>query len=430
MAFFPALFGSSNTPVTTTGNPSSWLISALNGGTRSASGIYVTPDTALGFIAVYACVKLLAESVAQLPCNLYRHTDENGNRERATDHPVYDLVRNTPNSWQTAFQYHEYQQGGLGLRGNAYAYVDRNNQRGDVAQIIPLNPSKVNVRVGSDRRPVFDIHDETSGVVDNGVPFSNIHHIAAFSTNGYVGLSPIAAGREGLGLALATEQHAGLVFANGTQIGGTLERPFVQGMKPLTEDQIIKLKNQWKNLYSGLKSTGEVAVLQDGIQFKKIAMSNEDAQLLASRVHGIGEVARLYNIPPHMIQLLENATFSNIEHQGLQFVIYTLLPWIRRHEAAMMRDLLTADERKAGHYFEFNVSGLMRGDQQARYTAYAQGRQWGWLSVNDIRRMENLPPVPNGDVYLQPLNMVDAGSNTQNNTKLQRELDAIKEQSA
>lgn len=243
--FSPGMFGT-NQP-TSSSNPASWLIQALGGGMRSSSGIYVTPENALGFIAVYACVKLLAESVAQLPCNLYRLTDNNGSRERAADHTVYDLLRNTPNDWQTAFQYQEYQQGGLGLRGNAYAYVNRNNA-GEVDNIIPLNPGKVNVRVGSDRRPVFDITDEISGVMDEGVPFSKMHHIAAFSTNGYTGLSPIAAGREGLGLALATEQHAGLVFANGTQIGGVLERPHIQGAKPLGQDQIDALKAQWKTL--------------------------------------------------------------------------------------------------------------------------------------------------------------------------------------
>ena len=422
--FFPGIFGG-NDHSGSKPPGGSWLLSALGGSNRSTSGIHVTPESALGFIAVYACVKLLAESVAQLPCNLYRSTDDNGNRQRATDLPVYDLIHNTPNGWQTSFQYHEFQQGGLGLRGNAYAYVDR-SASGEVEAIIPLNPSKVTVRVGSDRRPVFDLLDEG----EMGVPFSRMHHIAAFSTNGYVGMSPIAAGREGLGLALATEQHAGYVFANSTNVGGVLERPYIQGAKPLDKDQIAALKEQWKTLYSGLKNTGEVAVLQDGLQFKKISMSNEDAQLLASRVHGIGEVARLYNIPPHMIQLLDKATFSNIEHQGLQFVIYTLLPWIRRHEAAMMRDFLTADERKAGHYVEFNVSGLMRGDTASRFAAYAQGRQWGWLSVNDIRRMENLPPVTGGDVYLQPLNMVDAGSNPPKSAKLTRELDEIKEQAA
>ena len=425
--FFPGLFGSHRTPVTPAGNPASWLINALSGGMRSKSGIYVTPETAMGFIAVYSCVRLLAESVAQLPCNLYRLKDNDGNRERATDHPVYDLVRHTPNGWQTAFQYHEFQQAGLGLRGNAYAYIERG---GAIEEVIPLNPSKVNVRVGNDRRPVFDISDETSGVRETGVPFSRMHHIAAFSTNGYVGMSPIAAGREGLGLALATEQHASMVFANGTHIGGVIERPHLTGIKPLTKEQIDKVKEQWSETYSGLANTGKVAILQDDMKFKQISMSNEDAQLLASRVHGINEVARLYNVPPHMIQLLDKATFSNIEHQGLQFVIYTILPWVRRHEAAMMRDLLTLNERKAGHYFEFNVSGLMRGDLQTRYAAYAQGRQWGWLSVNDIRRMENLPPVQNGNVYLQPLNMVDAGSNPLKNAKLSRELDEIKEQAA
>lgn len=425
--FFPGLFGanqhSGSKPPSSAGNPGSWLLAALGGGTRSGSGIYVTPETALGFIAVYACVKLLAESVAQLPCNLYRRIGEEGNRERANDHPVHDLIRNTPNGWQHAFQYHEYMQGSLGLRGNAYAFVERNSA-GEVTAIIPQDPAKVDVKVGSDRRPVFDLHESA----ETNVPFSKMHHIAAFSTNGYVGMSPIAAGREALGLAMATEKHAGVVFANGTHIKGVLERPYINGMKALDDSQIKTVKDRWRELYSGLDKSGEVAVLQDGIQFKSISMSNEDAQLLASRVHGVGEVARLYNIPPHMIQLLDKATFSNIEHQGLQFVIYTLLPWLRRHESAMMRDFLTREERRAGHYIEFNVSSLLRGDLQTRYTAYAQGRQWGWLSVNDVRRLENLPPVKGGDVYLQPLNMVAAGnSSLPKNPKIQRELDEIKE---
>lgn len=422
--FFPGLFGNTSQMPTNGGNPASWLVSALGGGNRSTTGIHITPESALGFVSVFACVRLLSESIAQLPCNLYRRTDDKGNREQANDHPVHDLISAAPNGWQTAFQYHEFQQAGLGLRGNAYAYVERDGS-GTVSNIIPLNPALVNVRVGANRQPVYDLLG--NGENELGVPFSKIHHIAAFSTNGYLGMSPIQAGRDALGLAMATEQHASLVFANGTQIGGVLERPYIQGAKQLSEDSVKALKKQWSELYSGLKNTGEVAVLQDGIQFKSISMSNEDAQLLASRAHGINEVARLYNVPPHMIQMLERSTNNNIEHQALQFVMYTLMPWVRRHETAQMRDLLTAKERK-NLYIEFNVAGLMRGDLQTRFASYAQGRQWGWLSVNDIRRMENLPPVRGGDVYLQPLNMVDAGSNPLKNAKLARELDEIKAQ--
>lgn len=402
--FFPGLMTGNQQSVSE--KPENWFMKALSsvGSSKSRSGIYVTPERAMGFIAVYACVKLLSESVAQLPCNLYRRLDNKGNREKATDHALYDKLRYAPNGWMTAFDYHEYAQGGLGLRGNAYSFVERKSN-GEISEIIPMNPSRVTVRVGSDRRPVYDLLDES----ETDVPFSKIHHVAAFKTNAYVGMSPIQAGREGLGLAIATDEHAGTVFSNGTHISGVLERPFESGMRPLGEEQVTELKNQWKKLYTGLSNAGEVAVLQDGLKFKSITMNNTDAELLASRTFGINEVARLYNVPPHMIQLLDKATFNNIEVMALQYVMYSLMPWVRRHEAAQMRDLLTEEERK-DYYIEFNVSGLLRGDMKTRFEAYARGRQWGWLSVNDIRRMENLPPVANGDVYLQPLNMVESGS--------------------
>jgi HK97 family phage portal protein len=385
--------------------PANWFQKAMfAAGGRSASGMHVTPETAMGFIAVYACVKLLSESVAQLPCVLYRKTDNDGGREKATDHPLYDMLRNTPNGWQTAFDYHEYQQAGLGLRGNAYGFIEWSN-KGQIQSIIPLNPAKVTTKIGSDRMPVYTVEDE-AGLGE--IPFRNMHHIAGFKTNPYVGMSPIAAARDGLGLSLATEEHAGLVFANGTKIGGVLEREWKDGAKPLGRDQIDTLKEQWSSLYSGLQNSGKVAVLQDGFKFKSISMSNEDAQLMLSRVHSINEVARLYNIPPHMIQLLDKATFSNIESQALQFVMYSMMPNLKRHESSQMRDLLTKKERSDGYYIEYNVSGLLRGDMQTRFESYAQARQWGWMSVNDIRRLENLPPIKGGDKYLQPLNMVDA----------------------
>jgi len=419
--FAPGLFLGRTTSVS---NPASWL-SGLGDFVGSKAGIRVTPESAMAFIAVYASVKLLAESVAQLPCHLYRRKDKAGNREKATDHSLYDKLNYAPNSWMTAFDYHEYQQGALGLRGNSIAYLER-RPSGEIEQIIPINPAQVNVKVGSDRRPVFGLLDERQ----MNVPFSNIHHIAAFKTNAYWGLSPIQAGREGIGLALATEQHASQVFANGTHLKGALEREWMQGAKSLDRDQVDQLKMQWRKMYRGLDASEDIAILQDGFKFKSISMSNEDAQLLASRVHGINEVARLYNIPPHMIQSLDKATFSNIESQALQYVMYSLMPWLKRHEAAMMRDLLTADERKQ-YYIEFNVSGLLRGDMATRFNSYAQGRQWGWLSVNDIRRLENLTPIKDGDIYLQPMNMVDAGSYQKQPiaSKTKAEMHAIKGES-
>ncbi len=234
-----------------------------------------------------------------------------------------------------------------------------------------------------------------------------VHHVKAFSLDGYLGLSPIQTNPDSIGLAMAVDEHAGRVFANGTTLSGVIERP--HEAKAIGDQKVVNaILDSFTSRHSGLRNSFSVAMLQEGMQYKQLAMNNEQAQLLESRKYGAIEICRLYKIPPHMIGELERATNNNIEHQGLQFVIYTLLPWVKRIEAAMMRDLLLPQERK-DLYIEFNLSGLLRADQKSRYESYALGRQWGWLSVNDIRRLENLPPIPGGDIYLTPLNMVSTG---------------------
>ncbi|MBJ3683678.1 phage portal protein, partial [Salmonella enterica subsp. enterica serovar Corvallis] len=201
----------------------------------------------------------------------------------------------------------------------------------------------------------------------------------------------------------------------GCTMSGVIERP--QEATPIkSQEKIDQLLAKWTDRYSGMRNAFSVALLQEGMSYKQLSQDNEKAQLLQSRQWGVEEVCRLYKIPPHMVQMLEKATNNNIEHQGLQFVMYTLLAWLKRHEGALMRDLLLPSER-GELYIEFNVSGLLRGDQKSRYESYALGRQWGWLSVNDIRRMENLPPIQGGDKYLTPLNMVDSASIYSGNKK-------------
>ncbi|WP_245589230.1 phage portal protein [Chitinimonas koreensis] len=376
-----------------------WVSSLVGGGGRSASGTFVTPESALALTAVQSCVTLLAESVAQLPCELYRREGVDG-RRKATDHPVYDLVRNAPNPWQTAFQFREMAQGQLGLRGNAISLIERSPD-GTPTALYPCQSDRVTVYVGPDRLPYYEL------VPGEGlVPQRMVHHVTWFSLNGYTGISPIGLHRDALGLALATEGHASSVFANGTNLSGVIERSKEAGA---IKDQAVvdQLLKDWQSRYAGQGNTAKVALLQEGMSYRQLSMSNEDAQLILSRKFSVTDIARMYKVPPHMIGDLDRATFSNIEHQGIQYVIYTLLPWLKRHEQAMNRDLLSAGER-ADYYVEFNVGGLLRGDQKSRFEAYALGRQWGWLSVNDIRRLENLPPVAGGDTYLQPLNMVDA----------------------
>jgi HK97 family phage portal protein len=226
---------------------------------------------------------------------------------------------------------------------------------------------------------------------------------------------------------MAVDDHAGSVFANGTTLSGVIESP-KEGAKFDTQAKLDAFLNKFVERHSGARNAFSVALLQEGMQYKQMAMNNEQAQLLESRKFGVIEICRLYKIPPHMVGELERATNNNIEHQGLQFVIYTLLAWIKRIEGAMMRDLLLPSERK-DLYIEFNVSGLLRADQKSRYESYALGRQWGWLCVNDIRRLENLSPVAGGDIYLTPLNMVGTGTLpkgiTQATVEQVKEIEAI-----
>ncbi|MCK2042557.1 phage portal protein [Chromohalobacter sp. TMW 2.2308] len=388
-----------------------WVSSVT--GRQSSAGTMVNTESALAVGALRACVTLLAESVAQLPCELYRR-DGDGGRDRAVDHPIYDLVHSQPNRKDTSFEYYEQAQGCLGLEGNHFSLIER-DERGYPTELIPIHPKKVRVLKGPDGMPYYHLVE-----VDEVVPMRMMHHIKAFSVDGYVGLSPIATNSDVIGLGLATEQHAAAVFQRGATMSGVIERPREsEGIKD--QAAVDRLLNKFTERHGGgLRNAFSVALLQEGMTYKQLSMDNEKAQLLESRNFSINEVCRLYKVPPHMVQQLDKATFNNIEHQGLQYVIYTLLPWVKRIEAAMMRDLLLPEERKQ-LYIEFNVGGLLRGDQKSRYESYALGRQWGWLSVNDIRRLENMPPISGGDRYLTPMNMNDSGN-------IQQSINATPEQ--
>lgn len=410
--FLPLMFGSGQKG----GNFSQWVSSMA--GKTAKSGVLVTPDTALAQGVVRACVTLLAESVAQLPCELYRRDGDK--RERATDHSLYDIIHNQPNQKDTSFEFNEQRMGHLGLRGNSYSLIDRDGN-GFITELIPVNPDKIMVLKGPDGLPYYQLLDGSNQIL----PMRMVHHVKAFSLDGYLGLSPIQTNPDTIGLAMAVDEHAGRVFAAGTTLSGVVETP---GKQFETQAKLDAFKSKFVSDFSGIRNMFGVAVLQEGMQYKQLAMNNEQAQLLESRKYGVIEVCRLYKIPPHMVGELERATNNNIEHQGLQFVIYTLLPWVKRIEAAMMRDLLLPAERK-DLYIELNLSGLLRADQKSRFESYALGRQWGWLSVNDIRRLENLPPIQGGDIYLTPLNMVGTGSLpkgiTQATAEQVKEIEAI-----
>lgn len=368
----------------------------------STSGVLVTPETAMANSTLYSCVTLLAECVAQLPWELYRRT-EDGGREKAINHPLYDVIRNQPNKRDTAFEYYERGQGFLGLEGNDFSLIERTND-GHVKELIPIDNKKITVYKSSDGLPFYQLQG-----YENRLSMRHVHHVKAFSLDGFVGVSPLQASPDAVGLALATDQHAASTFQSGALLSGVIEKSHESG-KIESQQKIDALLAKFIERHGGgLRNAFSVALLQEGMTYKQLSMDNEKAQLLQSRAFGVQEVARLYKIPLHMIQHTEGSTTwgSGLEQMSIGFVVYTLLPWLKRREHAMMRDLLLPEERQE-YFIEANVSGLLRGDQKSRYEAYAVGRQWGWLSVNDVRRMENMPPIVGGDSYLTPLNMVPA----------------------
>ena len=367
----------------------------------SSSGKSVSEKTALQTTAVYACVRILAETIASLPLHTYRYSP--GGKEKAANHPLYHLLHSEPNPEMTSFVFRETLMGHLLLWGNAYAQIIRDG-RGRVLGLYPLLPSKMLVS-RTDQGILFYQYEK-----DGQTYFlsnQEVLHIPGLGFDGLVGYSPIAMAKNAIGMAIATEEYGAKFFANGASPGGVLEHPGV------VKDP-GKIRESWNAVYQGSGNSHRVAVLEEGMKFQPIGIPPEQAQFLETRKYQLNEIARIFRIPPHMIGDLEKSSFSNIEQQSLEFVMYTLDPWVIRWEQAIQRALLSGGEKRQ-YFVKFNVDGLLRGDYQSRMNGYAVGRQNGWLSANDIRELENLnriSPELGGDLYLINGNMTklaDAG---------------------
>jgi HK97 family phage portal protein len=395
--FFSGLFGNSDD------SASNFRMFGSSRASYAKSGVVVDPKTALGLSALRRAVTLLAESVAQLPCEVYERDGDQ--RKKALDHPLYDLLHNQPNKKDSSFEYFETAQGFLGLNGNHIALIERDN-KANITELIPIHRDKVQILKGRDGLPYYHLIEE-----NKTLPMRMVHHVKAFSMDGFQGLSPLQTSADSIGLAIAVEEHASKVFSNGTTMSGVIERPAVAGgvpVKPITtQGGIDNVVNSFVGKHAGIRNMFSVAMLQEGMTYKQMAMDNDKAQLIESRKMSVADLSRLYGIPLSMLNESAGESYKSIEQQSLNYVVFGLMPWLKRWESAMRRDLLLPSERKK-YFIEFNVAGLIRGDMKSRYDAYAIGRQWGWLSVNDIRRLENLPPVKGGDVYLTPLNMIDS----------------------
>lgn len=370
---------------------------------RSDAGETVSPESALTISAVYACVRILSESVASLPLMLYRRRSDGG-KERVTEHPLYELLHNAPNGEMSSFTWRETCQGHVSLWGNAYSQVVYDGA-GRVREIWPLRPDRMMVGRSTAGELVYEYRrSETDGA--RLFRADEILHIPGMGFDGLVGYSPITMARNALGLSRATEKFGSKLFANGARPSLVLKTP---GAAKLSDAAKRRLQESWNSEFGGVERAHSTAVLEEGWDITTIGVPPEDAQFLETRRFQLLEIARMFRVPPHMLAELERATFSNIEHQAIEFVVHTLRPWLVRWEQSMRRRLLTEAERAQGYFVEFAVDGLLRGDAKSRNESYQIGRNGGWLSVNDIRSLENLNPIENGDIYLQPLNMVPAG---------------------
>ena len=376
------------------------------GGTTS--GKAVTERSAMQMTAVYSCVRILAEAVAGLPLHLYRYK-EDGGKEKALDHPLYLLLHDEPNPEMSSFVFRETLMTHLLLWGNAYAQIIRNG-KGEVIALYPLMPNRMVV----DR----DIHGQLyyqytrsteeaptmKGVTVN-LPPSDVLHIPGLGFDGLVGYSPIAMAKNALGMAIACEEYGAKFFANGAAPGGVLEHPGT-----IKDPQ--RVRESWQSTFGGSGNSNKIAVLEEGMKYTPIGISPEQAQFLETRKFQINEIARIFRVPPHMVGDLEKSSFSNIEQQSLEFVKYTLEPWLVRWEQSIQRTLFSPEEKKR-YFAKFNVEGLLRGDYASRMSGYATARQNGWMSANDIRELENLDRIPTedgGDLYLINGNMLPLGN--------------------
>ena len=402
MSFFSKVFRSRDKPPA--------VVDSTNGNSyrfyfgNSTSGKRVTEMSAMQITAVYACVRLIAESIAGLPLHLFRQENE-GRKTKASDHPLYQLLYREPNPEMSSFSFRETLSTHLLLWGNAYAQIIRNG-RGEVIALYPLMANRMKVDRDEKGKLYYEyqmMESDAKTMPDGMVRLrpEDVLHIPGLGFDGLVGYSPIAMAKNSIGLSMATEEYGSTFFKNSATPSGILSMPG-------TVKDPAKIRESWNQGFSGSSNAAKVAVLEEGATYTPISITPEESQFLETRKFQLDEICRIFNVPPNFIGDLEHATFSNIEQQSLNFVIYTLRPWLIRWEQAMERHLLN-DEEKDGYFIRFNADALLRGDYQSRMNGYRTGLQSGFMSPNDVRDLEGLDRIPEeegGNTYMVNGNMV------------------------
>ncbi|WP_436772059.1 phage portal protein [Yinghuangia sp. YIM S09857] len=393
-------------PLSDIATPEQWVVDWINGGSiGNSSGIHVSPETALMYSPFFAGMRVIAEDLGSLPLFLYERLARG--KRRATEHPLYALLHDQPNPMMTSMQLRETLQSHATSWGDGVAALVTHPRTGVIEEIWPLRPDRLCIytrptgRAGQvDKWFVYD--DQVNGVLAR-LHATEVLHIAGLGFDGVRGYPVVDLAANAIGLGLATEHYGAKHFSNGSAPGGALSHP-----GNLSPDARRRMADDWENIHRGIDRAHRVAILEEGVTWQQVGIPNDSAQFLETRKLQVTEMARWLRLPPHKIGDLERATFSNIEQQQLDYITSALGSWLMRWEQAILTQLLLPEERSR-YFAEHLVDALLRGDTLSRYQAYAVGRQWGWLSANDIREMENRNPIAGGDTYLVPLNMVPAG---------------------
>lgn len=374
-------------------NPTGW---ADIFGTKSKTGVTVNETKALQMSAVFACVRVISETIASLPYHTYERLTRG--KQKAINHPVYNLLKDRANPEMTSYTWRQVTAAHAAIWGNAYSEIEY-NEAGYPVALWPLLPWKMKIQRNQTTKDLEYVYTRPDGTPK---VFSRwqIWHLKPLSMDGLTGISPIAYAKESIGLGLAMEEFGALYFGNGTNLGG-----FIQTDQKIGDETYKRLKKDMNEKYEGLSNSHRLIILEQGLKYEKAGIPPQDSQFLESRKFQALEIARIFRVPPHMIGDLERATFSNIEEQGINFVTYTLRPWIVNIEQESNTKLFTSTEQSR-YFTEMLVDALLRGNIQTRYAAYAVARQNGWMSINDIRELENMNPIEGGDDYMVPLNMI------------------------
>ena len=367
------------------------FLSAMSAGRGSSAGISVSKSSALTFTAVWSAVRLLSESISILPINVYER-EKNGDKSLAINNPSYNLVHNEPNNYMSSVTFFEKIMMDLCLSGNSFVRIVRNGG-GTPEALLPLNAQDVKVKMSDGQ--IFYHNNNSNNIYDD----YDILHFKGVSQDGILGLSPITQNANAIGWGMALEDYGNKYFTNSAKLSGVLETD-----RALSEQAIERLKNSFSNTYNQLKNAQSTAILEEGLSFKPITISPEQSQFLASRIFSITEIARMFNIPTFMLQEHSKSSFNNIESLSQSYVTYTLMPYIRRMESEMNRKLFKTNE-KGRIFVEWNVNGLLRGNIKDRTDSYKSALINGYMTINEVRRKENMNSIVEGDEHYLPLNM-------------------------